>query len=663
MNKFFSLLIIFLAIILLLGIGFLIYYFYSLLSISEIRVGLEKCSSCAELKEKIKEFSRLREAPYFPPFRRFEIEEKALPAAPLAAPAAKGIPYSPTNIQVFGVDEADIVKTDGRYIYTVSNNVVTISLAWPPEEAKLLAKINWEDNSNPREIFIEKENLLIFGQRWSKQDSEEVKEIRYRPPSSLVFVEIYNLSDPEKPKLKRKIEFEGDYFSSRKIENYVYFVLRSYPSYPILPFSSKRVWPFGLEESEEETKEEIIFPENEEIIPYYRDFNLEKEFKPLVGCTDVSLAEPINSDNFTTVIGFKIDDYDSPISKEVILGGSENIYASLRNLYLANTNYEEVTPSFPQAPDFSFKRTEETIIYKFSLSQGRVKYLTKGEVSGWVLNQFSMDEDNDYFRVATTIGRAWQRNERESSSNVYILDKNLKLIGSLENIAPGEEIYSARFIGKRVYLVTFKTVDPFFVIDLADPFNPKILGYLKIPGYSNYLHPYDENHIIGIGKEVEGLEEEEFAWYQGVKMALFDVSDTANPKEKSKVVIGDRGTDSPILSDHKAFLFDREKNLLVIPVFLAELTEEQKQKKESWEYGEYVFQGSYIYNLTLEKGFELKGRITHFPEEPETLNVHNPNYQIKRNFYISDFLYSVSLKKILINSLGDLAKTGEINIF
>ncbi|MEM5871515.1 MAG: beta-propeller domain-containing protein, partial [Candidatus Aenigmatarchaeota archaeon] len=312
-------------------------------------------------------------------------------------------------------------------------------------------------------------------------------------------------------------------------------------------------------------------------------------------------------------------------------------------------------------------------IHKFSLDNGQINYIGYMQAPGHVLNQFSMDEYDSYFRIATTVGTSTRfiGGNAQTSNNIYIFDSDLKMVGKLEEIAPGESIYSARFMGDRCYLVTFKKVDPFFVIDLTDPENPKILGKLKIPGYSDYLHPYDENHIIGIGKETIEAESEEgmpsnFAWYQGVKMAIFDVTDVTNPKELHKVVIGDRGTDSYALHDHKAFLFDREKNLLVIPILLAELTEEQKkQATPQWApYGEYKYQGAYVYDLTLENGFVLKGRITHYEDNQTFLKsgyyYFDDEYSIKRSLFIDDVLYTISGKKIKLNYLRDLSEIKEL---
>ena len=285
-------------------------------------------------------------------------------------------------------------------------------------------------------------------------------------------------------------------------------------------------------------------------------------------------------------------------------------------------------------------------------------YVANGEVPGMVLNQFSMDEYEGYFRVATTTY------EPTSQNNVYILDMALNVTGSLEDLAQGETIYSARFMGERCYLVTFKQVDPLFVIDLKDPYNPKVLGYLKVTGYSNYLHPYDETHIIGIGKET--TEEGDFAWYQGVKISLFDVSDVKNPVEISKYEIGHRGTDSPVLWDHKAFLFDKSRNLLVIPVSVAEIDgAEYPEGVPSWAYGETVWQGAYIFHISPDAGLRLEGRITHIENlaEPEQDYYYfYSSFSVQRSLYIGDVLYTISNAKIKMNSLENLDYINEVEL-
>ncbi|MGD8546246.1 MAG: beta-propeller domain-containing protein, partial [Candidatus Bathyarchaeota archaeon] len=206
----------------------------------------------------------------------------------------------------------------------------------------------------------------------------------------------------------------------------------------------------------------------------------------------------------------------------------------------------------------------------------------------------------------------------------------------------------------------FQKIDPLFVIDLSEPTDPFVLGKLKIPGYSDYLHPYDENHIIGIGKHTVEADVEDFAWYQGVKISLFDVSNVSDPRQMANYTIGDRGTDSQILRDHKAFLFEKSKNLLVIPVQVAEIDESQyPEGVPPYAHGTLVWQGAYVFNITLSNGLTLRGGITH---QDENTSVWETNYWVNRALYIEDVLYTISNEKVKLNALEDLSPIREIEI-
>jgi uncharacterized secreted protein with C-terminal beta-propeller domain len=296
------------------------------------------------------------------------------------------------------------------------------------------------------------------------------------------------------------------------------------------------------------------------------------------------------------------------------------------------------------------RQTERTIIHRISIADGEIQYGAQGSIPGFVQNQFSLSEYNGYLRVSTTI-EGWMvrsyLSSIESQNNVYVLDMDLEIVGSLEDLASGEQIYATRFIGDKCYLVTFKQIDPFFVIDLSEPTNPEVLGELKIPGYSTYLHPYDETHIIGIGRDGEK-----------VKISLFDVSDLENPIELSKYEIENDDEDwywaqSSALYEHKAFLFDKEKNLLVIPV------------------GDYSKESAYVFDISVEGGIELKGTITHDLEvgseeeyDPWDDYYYMGNYgnSIKRTLFIEDMLYTVSDNMVKMNDLETLEEINSINL-
>jgi len=527
--------------------------------------------------------------------------------------------YSTTNVQVAGVDEADIVKTDGTYIYVISNQSIVILKAYPPENIEILSRIR--SNGGIRGIFINDDKLAMF------EDTSYYNEYRtmiepgfYYPYTQKTTIKVYDIGDRANPTLTRNISVEGSYLNSRMIGNYVY-VLANQPIY--------------ITENEV-TVPTITYPDRTEEIP----------------ATEIYYSNVTDSfSNYLNVFAVNIlNDQQEPTHKTFLLGWASTMYVSPGNIYVTYSSYQN--------------QGEATKIHRIRIDEGEIDYQASGEVPGYVLNQFSMDEHNGYFRIATTEGQVWARGESASRNNVYILDMELDTVGALEDLAPGETIYSARFMGNRCYLVTFKKIDPLFVIDLSNPTSPQVLGQLKITGYSDYLHPYDETHIIGIGKETIEGEGGNFAWYQGIKISLFDVSDVSTPREVAKYEIGDRGTDSPILRDHKAFLFDREKNLLVIPVTVAEI-DPSKYPGElpPWAYGDFVWDGAYVFNISLEQGLELKGTITHLSDNSDLLKsgyYYQSPYSIQRSLYIDNVLYTVSEMKIEMNSLTDLSPIGEI---
>ena len=527
----------------------------------------------------------------------------------LAAEANKGsggfVPdYSKTNIQVEGVDEADIVKTDGEYIYIVSGKSVFIVKAYPAEEAEVLSQIDL--NGSYRGMFINGESLVILEER-GRLDGEDLR----------TFIKVYDVSDRGSPDFKRDVSLDGGYFNSRMIGDYVYAVLNQ-PAY--FRDGEVNLPKIYSGDCAEEIHASTI---------YYSDV------------TDSFYA-------FTTIIAVNVQNHEQkPTHKTFLLGASGGMYVSLNNIYI------------------TISGAEGTLIHRFHIEGNEIECAAKGEVPGYTLNQFSMDEYEGYFRLATTTGhlaRSWE--EPSSRNHIYVLDRDLRITGKLEDLAPGERIYSARFMGDRCYLVTFRKVDPLFVIDLKDPSNPMVLGKLKIPGYSDYLHPYDEKHIIGIGKETVAAEEGDFSWYQGVKISLFDISDVEKPKEIAKYIIGDRGTDSPVLRDHKALLFDAPRNLLVIPVLVAEIHREKYPNGfPPYTYGDYVWQGAYVFTISPDEGLVLKGRITHLENAISFMKsgyYFSSTYSVKRSLYIDNVLYTISDTKIKMNNLENLDQINEV---
>ena len=528
--------------------------------------------------------------------------------------------YSKTNVQVEGVDEADIVKTDGEFIYTISNRSVAIVRAYPPEEACLVSKV--APGAKPIGLFINEDKLVVFGE----QDTGIIRpDILVVPesPGLNTTVWIYDVSDRAEPRLVRTVVVDGWYVASRMIGSYVYLVTCC----PAL------VWAYG------DGAPDIYVPR----------LCLDGRAQPIPAHKIWYVDVPDVDYDYTIVLALDLSDPTGEPSYEVFLTGlTACVYVSRENLYLA-------VPRWASSG-------EETLLFRVRIGGGEIVPEAQGSVPGYVLNQFSMDEHDGYFRIATTThreGYTWE-------NNIYVLDMDLRIVGRLEGLAPGERIYAARFMGDRCYLVTFRKVDPFFVIDLSDPTAPRVLGKLKLPGYSDYLHPLDDDHIIGIGKETVPAEEGDFSWYQGLKIALFDVSDPEEPRLIDKLVIGDRGTDSPVLRDHKALLFDAERGIMVLPVLLAEIDEDGYPEGEVPPYveGDYVWQGAVVLHVSVEDGIEVLGNVTHI-EDPsffDKLGYYCPEspYFIRRALYIGDVLYTVSEAMVLMNDIWTLVELRRI---
>lgn len=561
-------------------------------------------------------------------------------SSPVALPE-----YSSTNIQVAGVDEADIVKTDGTYIYQVNNRRIVISQAYPLTEMKVLNTIKFDDqNFTPRELYVDSAHLVVTGSTYTNQPRPVIPQGKivvvptYRTDTTVAI--IYDIRNKNDIKKVREVEIEGSCVASRKIDQSLYLVTNRYIDYYCLENST------GL-------------------APSYRDTAAGNRYVN-INYPSIHYFPGDIYPNYITVAGIKLDNINTPADIQTYLGSGDNIYSSSKNLYISVGKYD-YHPQIQEKSSLTEEQDVATIVYKFGLSNGNIIYSGSGEVPGTILNQFSMDEYNGFFRIATTAGTMWRNDENTSRNNIYVLNENMQIAGKLEGLAPGEKIYSTRFLGERAYMVTFKNVDPLFVIDLKDPANPKILGKLKIPGYSNYLHPYDENHIIGFGKdtvEIKGWNGSSQAFYQGLKIAIFDVTDVDHPVELSKQTIGDRGTDSEILSNHKSILFDKSKNLLAFPVTVMKVNPSNSDTQVT-SYGTFTFQGAYVYSIDLVNGLQLRGTITHLNAEDYTRagdHWYDSDKNVQRIIYINNILYTISSNMIKANDLNDLKELNTLTL-
>jgi inhibitor of cysteine peptidase len=531
------------------------------------------------------------------------------------ATAAAGNDFSETNVQVQGVDEADIVKTDGTYIYQAFDRKLTITKAVPASAIEAVSTISYQ-NFEPFQLFVDGNKLVVIGHSYHEYDHEaESKMVLpiYQQSKAVV----YDLTDRSNPKEVKTVEIEGSYLTARKIGSTIYLINNHYPDYWIME------------------KEKGI-----DLRPRYSDSAVSDESQ-YIDYEEIRYFPESKDANYSIIATFNIEEPEKEVTISTYLGSGNDIYMSKESLYISVAKYTDVPISsnraFDSVPALPPMNTE---IFKFTVNELDVSFVASGNVSGRLLNQFSMDEYDGHFRIATTKGETWNE-QTPSSNNVYILDQNMSVVGSVEDLARGERIYSVRFMGEKAYVVTFKEVDPLFVLDVSNPKKPTVLGELKIPGFSNYLHPYDENHLIGFGQNTKLIKGEvgtsPRVVTDGVKISLFDVTDPINPKEKFTEIIGGSGTHSPLNYDHKALLFNKEKNIFAFPISV------YKDKPGSEYEQMFEFQGAYAYSISLEEGFQLQQKITH---EQQNVICENWENQIRRVLYIEDHFYAVSPKKI-----------------
>jgi inhibitor of cysteine peptidase len=599
--------------------------------------------------------------------------------------------FSTTNIQVAGVDEADTVKTDGKYLYVIGNNSqIVYIIDANPINSKVLSKI-FLNNTSVSGIYLSADGkkLAVLGNEYiSYGDYNKIQAISpglaiYPYMSGNTFAYIYDVSNKATPILSKNFTMTGNYVNSRMIGNYVYDIL-SENAYLI---NGSVVVPTAFVGSET-----YSVPANR---IYYAN------------TSDTYYT-------YTTIAGIDIlSDSAQVTNMTIMMGTAGTIYVSQTNIYVTYPirTYQTVTTT-PQPIDTAQNGAitiipmpiiwqptwQGTAVYRIHISESSLTFAAKGNVTGSILSQYSMDENKGYFRIATT---SYEYNSNSwtgiQQNNLYVLDANLNLVGKIENLASGENLHAARFMGDRCYLITFQQVDPLFVLDLSQPANPKVLGNLTIPGYSDFLQPYDATHLIGIGQDVNASIDADkvhtpgavyYTAILGLKVSLFDVSDVTNPKEISKYVIGDRGTTSEALNNPKALLFDLTRNLLVLPVDLYLVDTKSSMPSNTpgidisiappiassdTAFGQFAWQGVYIFNVDLMHGLTLKGNVTQMDNAAALLT--NPslaaissyqwiNYDqfVTRSLYIGNTLYTFSQARVQLNSLDNFALIAKVDL-
>lgn len=574
--------------------------------------------------------------------------------------------FSGTNNQTVGVDEGDIIKTNGKNIFSLNQNSVHI-IDPNPSKPVILSSIDVpSQRGQVSDLYVESNRLVIIGTSWVQYGYPKELVAAFGPDfaptysTSNTFVLVYDITDPTKPIISKDMDYEGSYVSSRLIGDKLYVISSKSlnywgiePVYRMAVDSSKTAInptfvsgynvPSNIGLSDADYKKQLEAVYDYQFKPKYAN-NLTGKIT-IMDYDSIHYFPSYITPNYMLTIG--IDLSSEAVDVKTYLGSAELVYASADHLYLSFTKYEYATQynSLLYVPNYS----KSTVIYKFKLDAGQINYEARGSVPGSAINQFSLDEFGGNLRIATTTGEMWDQTNI-SKNNVYILNSELQEIGKLTDLAPGERIYSTRFAGNRIYMVTFRQVDPFFVIDATDPTAPKLLGDLKVPGFSSYMHILDENHVLGFGSDT--VEKDGRVTTGGFKISLFDVTDPTNPIEKSKEVIGVAGTYSELQNNHKALMISLSKGIMAFPITVAGKTP-------------YVtdFTGAYVYNISKD-AFSYKGSVTHQPDEPNLgqgdYKYYDYNLNINRLVTIGDYLYSLSQGKLEVTSLKDMAKIGEI---
>lgn len=541
-----------------------------------------------------------------------------------------GSRHSTTNNQVEGIEEGDIVVTDGRYIYSIAENQLVITDASNPNNMKVVTKKAFKENAYATNLMLHGKLLVVT---YESYEERPVKGQDYMHHMALSKFAFYNVSNAKDPQLVREIGQEGMLAGVRKSGNVLYMVTNTTPNYWML-------------------RDKV----NVELRPFVFDSKQENVAKPMP-IEKITILPNSSEPNYTILSAIDLTDFaKNEVKTTSYLGSSSQIYMSHNAIYVTAPKYDYVKEQSANKliadRMIMMPSIIDTQIYKFSIQNTAIKMTAEATVKGTILNQFSMDEYDGYFRVATTEGNAWGNNVN-SKNHLFVLDQNLHQVGSLTDLARGERIYSARFMGDKAYIVTFKQVDPLFVIDVANPANPKVLGELKIPGFSNYLHPLDDKHLIGIGYDtqvrIDSYSKEPFVITKGMKLALFDVSDLANPKEKDAVIIGGRGTYSDVQYDHKALFRDIDNNYYGFPITIYT----DKGEFDS----EYKGTGSQIYEITT-KGIKLKADLVTRAKVGEQYEEWEK--VVRRMIYIDDALYTVSQGEIVSYDLKTFKKLDSV---
>jgi len=561
---------------------------------------------------------------------------------PSAAADSAGSSVSQTNIQEIGVDEADRIKTDGEQLYTLENCnadqnkqcLTAYTIQDNPANNTELSQLDIEtDAYQSISLYLssikDKKHIIVLN-GGSNYNAFGMWYSPYQWQNNKIDIKLVDISQPENMQAKLHISMDTRLISSRLVDGVLYLVTRKNPYFELPQLE--------LTDSTQPSPDfSPTVPENQDINNLLPVISFDdKEAEPVIRATDCLIPRQNsfkNVDNTViTVTAIPLDNPEQHYST-CVAGNIDTFYMSTQSIYLTSSRYP-ISISGTSILYDPGNDEMETEIHKFTLGKGKLDYRGSGTVEGhlgWDFDKqpFRMGEHDNVLKVATSKGNTW---DATSTSSVSVLreaenSQSLETISTLDNLGkPGEKIYAARFIGARGYLVTFQKVDPLYVLDFTLPEQPKVLGELEINGFSDYLHPIGENYLLGIGKDAIPEVGEDFSWYQGVKLSLFDVSDGDNLREVNSLVLGKRGTHSTVLNDHHAlaWLASGDSATLAIPVQLNEQKPNDDFQDNNHPSAHYNWSHTGLYtfkiNTGTNPGIELEGKLI-TDTSPETCNL------------------------------------------
>ncbi|AKU98510.1 hypothetical protein AKJ09_05174 [Labilithrix luteola] len=549
---------------------------------------------------------------------------------------------SRTNTQVVSVDEADIVKTDGRWVYVVANGALRIVEALSPHVVST-TKVPGVS----RDMFIEGDRAVVFTSSRSGADRCTYGyDCTVAGDGSSTTIHVFDVTDRAAPRSLRRIEMSGSLITSRRIGNTVHTVVADGDSAD----GHYQAWPddlpmCGTPQAVVVAKLAKLKAENERVIrastslPKMSDRGVDR---PL--CAGLLESKGDSAHTFTSLVSFDMTKDDQPAVTATVRSRPGAVFASEDALYMSTTRRKgrEGWRSYYASVD----ETSELHKFRIGATPSATRYVGTGVVPGHVLNQFSMDQWHGYLRVATTRGRV-PSPDVESSISMMAEGEggSLVRVGSVDHIARGEDIRAVRFDDDRGYIVTFKKTDPLFVLDLHDVAQPKILGELKIPGFSTYIHRLDPNHLLSIGFDAN--DHGDFAYFDGVILQLFDVTNPTDPRLLHKEKLGTRGSSSAAATDHLAFNYFAEKQLLAIPMTLCEGGGDGRNGDQ------LAFSGLLVYRVSPETGFQKLGGVDHGKRGVDCSTWwSNARSAVVRSVFLDDLVYSMATDRLKVQRMS-----------